>query len=200
VVPVGDTREHRVDVQVVLATNRDLGKAIAEGALKEDLADRFQTHTIRVQPLRERPWDVPDLVRHFVSHHERRPRKKTLGVDQEALRALCSYPWPGNVREVDRVCSLLVTRAKPGARIDRDLVAASYPAAVSGESRAVTGPVVWADASLRQAVRAFERELILARLEQFGGNTRAARESLGLPKTTFHRYTTSLGIVATDRE
>jgi DNA-binding NtrC family response regulator len=196
VVPVGETREVRVDVQVVLASNRDLERAAAEGLIKPDFLDRITTNVIQLQPLRERPWDVPALAQHFLAHHERRLRKKTLGPTADALRALVSYAWPGNVRELARVCSLLLTHARPGVPLDRDLVARCYPAAVTGGRNPRAAPVLGEDVPLREAVRAFERELILSRLERHAGDTRAARLSLGLPKTTFHRYLAALGITA----
>lgn len=194
VVPVGETREIRVDVQVVLASNRDLERAAAEGAVKPDFLDRIRTNVIQLQPLRERPSDVPALLQHFLAHHERRARKRTLGFTVEAFRALVSYSWPGNVRELTRLCSLLVTHARPGVALDRQLLRRCYPTVLTGSRNPRAAPVLWEDMPLREAVRAFERELILSRLERHGGNSRAARLSLGLPKTTFHRYLAALGI------
>jgi DNA-binding NtrC family response regulator len=194
VVPVGETREIRVDVQVVLATNRDPAEAVRSGAVREDLFDRFNTQAIQLQPLRERPWDIPALVHHWIAHHERRTRKRTLGLSQEAMRAMVSYRWPGNVRELARVCSLLITRATPGVPIDHALLARCYPEMSRTAPNANAAPVLWEDVPMREAIRAFERELILSRLERHGWNARAARESLGLPKTTFYRYVVALGI------
>ncbi|MCM2254670.1 MAG: sigma 54-interacting transcriptional regulator, partial [Vicinamibacteria bacterium] len=198
VVPVGDTVEVRVDVQVVIATNRDVTAAVADGSLKADLADRFQTRAIRLLPLRERPWDVPALVRHFLAGHERRMRKRTLGLTEPALRLLLGYGWPGNVREVDRVCSLLVTWARPGQRIDDALLRRVHPALAEAPPNPRAQPLLFEQSSLKESVRAFERELILARLERHGWNVRAARESLDVPRSTFHRYMTDLEIAAPD--
>jgi transcriptional regulator with GAF, ATPase, and Fis domain len=198
VVPVGETREVRVDVQVVLATNRDVDLAVREGALRADFLDRFRTHAIRLEPLRDRPWDVPTLVRHFVGHHERRMRKKTLGLTHDAARVLTAHSWPGNVRELARVCSLLVTHARPGTAIDRVLVERCYPEAVRSPPNPKAAPLVAEDLPLEEAVRVFQRELLLARLERHGGSLRAARESLGVPKTTFRRYLIELGIRSAD--
>jgi DNA-binding NtrC family response regulator len=194
VVPVGQTREIPVDVAVVLATNRDLDEAVREGTLRADFYDRFRALAIRILPLRERPWDIPLLLEHFRRHHENKHRKRTLGFTQEASRALLSYEWPGNVREVARACSLFVIHARPGAWIDRDLIERCYADVLSGTPNPKAGPLLGDSASLEEAVRAFERELILSRLERHGGNVKAARESLGLTKTTFHRYMKSLGI------
>lgn len=194
VMRVGDTRETHVDVQVVLATNRDLEGCVRDGVIKADFLDRFKTQAIQIQPLRARPWDVCPLVQHYLGHHERRTHKKLLGVAPEAMRALAAYAWPGNVRELARVCSLLVTHARPGVQVDVELLSRSYPDVLHACPSASAGPLLWDDVSMRDAVRAFKRELILSRLERHGWNLRAVRESLRLPKTTLRRYTTGLGI------
>jgi DNA-binding NtrC family response regulator len=194
VVPVGHTREHRVDVAVVLATNRDLDAAVREGTLRADFYDRFRTLSLRILPLRERPWDIPLLLEHFRRHHERKHRKPTLGFSEEALRALVSYAWPGNVRELARACALFLIHAQPGARIDAALLERCLPEVLQSEPNPKAGPLLWDGVSMKDAVRAFERELILARLERHGGSAKAARESLGLSKATFFRYLKALGI------
>jgi DNA-binding NtrC family response regulator len=194
VVPVGETAEVRVDVQVVIATNRDLAAAVADGTIKPDLADRIHTRAVRLEPLRERRWDVPALVRHFLSRHERRMRKRTLGLTEPALRLLVGYSWPGNVREVDRVCSLLVTWAKAGQRIDDVLLRRVQPGLAAAAPNPKAHPLLFEQQPLKDAVRAFERELILARLERHDWNVREARESLEVPRSSFHRYMTDLGI------
>jgi two-component system nitrogen regulation response regulator NtrX len=195
-VPVGETREIPVDVAVVLATNRDPGEAVREGTLRADFYDRIRTLTIRLLPLREHPWDVPLLLEHYRRHHESKQRKRTLGFTREALRALVAYGWPGNVRELARACSLFVIHSRPGAWIDLALLDAHLPEVRRASPNPKAGPLLGEGVSMREAVSAFERELILARLELHGGSVKAARESLGLTKTTFHRYMTSLGISA----
>jgi DNA-binding NtrC family response regulator len=196
VTPVGQTREYKVNVAVVLATNRDLDQAVRDGSLRADFYDRFRTLAIRLLPLRERPWDIPPLLEHYRRHHERKHRKPTLGFTREAFRSLVSHDWPGNVRDLARACSLFVIHAQPGAWIDRDLIARCLPEVLTGTPNPKAGPLLAEGVPLSDAVEAFERELILSRLEQHGGNVKAARESLGLTKTTFHRYMKSLGIGA----
>jgi Nif-specific regulatory protein len=193
VVPVGHTREHRVDAAVVLATNRDLDEAVREGTLRADFYDRFRTLAIHLLPLRERPWDIPLLLEHFRRLHERKHRKPTLGFSEEALRALVSYAWPGNVRELARACSLFLIHAQPGARIDVPLLQRCLPEILQAEPNPKAGPLLWDGVSMKDAVRTFERELILARLERHG-SAKAARESLGMSKATFHRYLRALEI------
>lgn len=199
VVPLGETRETRVDVQVILATNRDTERAVAEGLIRADLLDRFSTQEIRLAPLRERPWDIPALIRHFIAHHTKRTQKRTLGLHPEVLRTMVGYSWPGNVRELARVCSLLVTHASAGTLIDMVLFNRLLPAVASKERNPKAEAMLMGDVPMRDALETFGRELILARLKRHNWNVRSARESLGLPKTTFHRYARALGIAAIPR-
>jgi DNA-binding NtrC family response regulator len=196
VVPVGQTREMRINVAVVLATNQDLDEAVRERSLRADFHDCFRSLTIPLVPLRERPWDIPLLLDHFRRHHERKQRKRTLGFTREALRALIAYDWPGNVRELARACSLFVIHARPGTWIDPALLDACLPDIRSKDPNPKAGPFLGEGATMRDAVHAFQRELIQSRLELHAGSVKAARESLGLPKVTFHRYMKKLGISA----
>lgn len=200
IVPLGETKETKVDVQVILATNCDPERAVAEGRIRQDLLDRFKTQQIRLVPLRERPSDIPPLVRHFLLHHQRRMRKKILGMHPDVLKTMVGYSWPGNVREVARVCSLLIAHARPGELIDTDKFAKLVPYIMNEELNPKASALLVGNIPLRDALEAFERELILSRLRQNSWNIRSARESLGLPKTTFHRYTRSLGIANLIRE
>jgi len=194
VVPIGETRESRVDVQVILATNRDPQKAIADGSIRVDLLDRFGTQAIRLAPLRDRPEDIPTLARHFLAYHERRMQKKMLGIHPDALRMMVGYSWPGNVRELARVCSLLLTHAKPETVIDETLVSRLIPELAKKEWNPKAGPLLLGDVAMRDAVKIFLREMILSALRQHNWNVRSARQSLRLPKTTFRRYVQELGI------
>jgi DNA-binding NtrC family response regulator len=199
VVPVGQTHESPVDVAVVVATNRDLAEAVREGTLRADFYDRFRALTIRLLPLRERPWDIPLLLEHFRRHHEGRHRKRTLGFTREALHTLTAYRWPGNVRELARACSLFAIHARPGGWIDSALIKSCLPGVLRTDPNPKASSLLETGGSMRDAVRLFQRELILSRLERHGGCAKAARESLGLTKATYHRYTKALGISAGSR-
>jgi DNA-binding NtrC family response regulator len=196
VTAVGQTRETGVDVAVILATNRDLGEAIQAGTLREDFYDRFRTLAIRLMPLSERPWDIPILLEHYRRHHERKYGKRTLGFTPEALRALASFTWPGNVRDLARACALFVIHAQPGAPIDLALIQHCLPQVMQESPNPKAVQLFRDDLSYRDAVHQFEREFLLASLERHSGNVKAARESLGLSKATFHRYMKGLGIPA----
>jgi DNA-binding NtrC family response regulator len=200
VVPLGETREQKIDVQVILGTNCDPERAVADGRMRPDLLDRFRTQAIRLAPLRERPWDIPALVRHFIAYNEKRTQKKILALHADVLKLMVGYSWPGNVRELARVCSLLVTHVKSGSPIDTALFSRLIPNIAKDECNPRAGAMLVGNVPMREALETFGRELILARLRQHNWNIKSARESLGLPKTTFHRYTRALGIAGSVRD
>jgi formate hydrogenlyase transcriptional activator len=100
---LGSTRTITTDVRIVAATNRDLGKLVASGQFRSDLFYRLNVFPITVPPLRERREDIPLLVQYFLSKFSQRMKKNIDTVTQEGMHALCRYPWPGNIRELEHV-------------------------------------------------------------------------------------------------
>jgi len=195
IVPVGETRESRVDLQVILATNRDPEKAVADGLIRADLFDRFGTQVIRLAPLRERPEDIPVLISHFLAYHEQRTQKKVLGFHPDVMRMMVGYSWPGNVRELARACSSLITHCKPGSNIDSAMLNRFLPQIAKKDwNPKAAHLLVGGDIAMRDALKMVGREMILSSLRQHNWNIRSARQSLGLPKTTFRRYVQEFGI------
>jgi DNA-binding NtrC family response regulator len=100
---VGGTRDIRVDVRIIAATNRELEMAAAEGRFREDLYYRLNVIEIRLPSLRDRPQDIPLLTAHFVQQFNKELRRNTRGFTRAAMECLLQYPWPGNVRELRNV-------------------------------------------------------------------------------------------------
>jgi hypothetical protein len=100
---VGGSEQIRANVRVLAATNRDLQKAIAAGAFRQDLFYRLEVFPIHIPPLRERIEDIPVLVEYFVARFARKAGKNIRSIEKEALELLESYPWPGNIRELENV-------------------------------------------------------------------------------------------------
>jgi formate hydrogenlyase transcriptional activator len=100
---LGSTKTLRVDVRVVAATSRDLQQMVAENKFRSDLYYRLNVFPIPIPALRERPEDIPLLVRHFVDKYTRRMSKQIQTIPAEAMDALTRYSWPGNVRELQNV-------------------------------------------------------------------------------------------------
>jgi formate hydrogenlyase transcriptional activator len=100
---VGGTRSIQTNVRVIAATNRNLQAAIAAGTFRSDLFYRLNVFPIDMPPLRERREDIPVLVEYFVDHCARKAGKNIQGITKESLDLLRSYPWPGNIRELQNV-------------------------------------------------------------------------------------------------
>ncbi len=100
---VGGTEPIEVDVRIIAATNRDLRKAVQEGAFREDLFYRLNVIPVLMPPLRDRKEDIPILVEHFLERLSAEMKKKLDGVSPEAMAALMAHGWPGNVRELRNV-------------------------------------------------------------------------------------------------
>ena len=100
---VGGTRSIRTNVRVIAATNRNLQVAIQAGTFRSDLFYRLNVFPIDMPPLRERREDIPMLVEYFVDHCARKAGKHIHGITKESLDLLRSYPWPGNIRELQNV-------------------------------------------------------------------------------------------------
>jgi transcriptional regulator with GAF, ATPase, and Fis domain len=99
--PVGATSERQVDVRIICATNRDLAAEVEKGRFRQDLYYRLMVFPIRLPPLRERADDIPRLARHFLRRYADRVPGDLPGFTPEALDALSSYGWPGNIRELE---------------------------------------------------------------------------------------------------
>src|SRR5687767_14079592 len=104
---VGGAKPIRVDVRIVAATNRDLTRATSEGVFREDLLFRLNVIPLEVPPLRERPDDIPALVRHFTARHRRKSAQAAPTWTAEAITALQHHRWPGNVRELANIVERL---------------------------------------------------------------------------------------------
>jgi transcriptional regulator with GAF, ATPase, and Fis domain len=100
---VGGTQSIQTNVRVIAATNRNLRAALAAGTFRSDLFYRLNVFPIDMPPLRERREDIPVLVEYFVDHCTRKVGKNMQGITEESLDLLCSYPWPGNIRELQNV-------------------------------------------------------------------------------------------------
>jgi transcriptional regulator with GAF, ATPase, and Fis domain len=100
---LGGRETIKVDVRVIAATNRDLQRAVADGAFRQDLFYRLSVFPLRLPSLRERPEDIPLLVHYFVGHHAARIGRKISCVAQETMERLVAYAWPGNIRELENV-------------------------------------------------------------------------------------------------
>jgi DNA-binding NtrC family response regulator len=183
---LGSSETLRVDVRVVAATHVDLVGRVEQGRFREDLFYRLNVVPITTPPLRERPEDIPALVRHFLQKIcaiEQLPPKR---VFPEALERLKRYPWPGNVRQLENAVEMAV--ALSGEREvlhaeDFRLPLAS-PQAPSAISATPDLPLPPEGLDFEETVNRFERQLLEQALLRTGGNKKRAAEILRLKRTT----------------
>jgi two-component system response regulator AtoC len=171
--PLGDTRDVEVDVRVIAATIRDLGKEVERGAFREDLFYRLNVLQISIPPLRERLEDIPLLVDHFVERNNARLGTEIRGVDPKALRLLLNHNWPGNVRELENLVERAVVLAEGDVIAPGDL-----PERLREPANPVAMVLSSGDLSVKKAVRVIEENLIRRALEKTGGNRTAAAKLL----------------------
>lgn len=194
---VGGQRLVRVDVRVVSATARDLTLEIAEGRFREDLYYRLNVVPVMIPGLAERREDIPALVEHFVAHYAAQRRVPTPEVAPDAMVALQSYEWPGNVRQLRNVVERTVILA-PGdriGRIDVDLL----PAEVLGDrgDLGAAGANAIMASPLREARETFEREYLRVQIRRFSGNISRTATFIGMERSALHRKLKLLGITET---
>jgi two-component system nitrogen regulation response regulator NtrX len=192
---VGGTRIVKVDVRVVSATARDLTQEIAEGRFREDLYYRLNVVPVSIPSLSERREDIPALVEHFVAHYAAERRVSTPEVATDAMVALQSYDWPGNVRQLRNVVERTIILA-PGdriGRIDVDLL----PQEVLGDQGGGSGAGAIMGAPLREARETFEREYLKVQIRRFSGNISRTATFIGMERSALHRKLKLLGITET---
>lgn len=194
---IGGTRVVKVDVRVVSATARDLVHEIAEGRFREDLYYRLNVVPVVIPPLADRREDIPALVQHFIAHYAAERRVRTPEIAPDAMVALQSYDWPGNVRQLRNVVERTIILA-PGdrlGRIDLDLL----PAEVLGDQGDMgsAGGTAIMGSPLREARETFEREYLRVQIRRFSGNISRTASFIGMERSALHRKLKLLGITET---
>ena len=193
---VGGDRPIAVDVRIVAATNKDLARAVREGAFREDLFFRLNVLPVTLAPLRERPEDIPRLVRHFGAVTRQRTGRTVAEWDDEALELLVRYPWPGNVRELGNVVERLVI-LHAGQRVrgaDVRRVLASDPDAGTPHRPFAAPAADEAVGPLSGRLDAYERHLIVRALAAAQGNIAEAARRLQTDRPNLYRRIRRLGI------
>jgi serine/threonine-protein kinase PknK len=200
--PVGGAEEEPVDVRIIAATHRDLAEMVAEKTFREDLYYRLHVVELHVPPLRDRAEDIPLLIDHFISIFALRYRRDRKTVSREAVRKLCAFPWPGNVRQLEHVLlsAWLMSEGLEIVGDDLELPttgrlssAPSLPD--SPRSHARTPSSVGNRAESKAGLRAIERERILGALSSANWNRVQAAKLVGLPRRTFYRRLKEFGLV-----
>jgi len=184
---VGGNQSIRSNARVIAATNRDLEAAIVEGTFRSDLFYRLNVFPIEIPPLRERREDIPLLVEYFIDRFARKAGKSIRGINKKTLDLLVSYPWPGNIRELQNV-------------VERSVIVLETENFSVDESWLSRKPVTddpKSQLELSQKLAAQEKKMIEAALRESGGRVSGpsgAAAKLGLHRSTLESKILSLKI------
>jgi PAS domain S-box-containing protein len=196
---LGGHRKIKVDVRIVAATNQDLEAAVKDGRFRQDLFHRLGQFQLRVPPLRERPEDIVALAEHFL--RLKAPRKS---FSPQAISALLSHAWPGNIRELRNLVAKLAMESH-AAEIDFSHLSAALTGEPTAQRHTASMPM--------GNLESMEEQMIIKALERTGGHRTLAAEQLGISRRTLSRKlkeysidfapgesSTPLGIVSTEQQ
>lgn len=188
--PVGGTKQVTVDVRVVAATNRNVEEMVKAGTFREDLYYRLNVVNLTLPPLRERKGDVPLLVEFFLKKVAEKSGKPLKEISSDAMAALESYGWPGNIRQLENELQRAYVMAGKDSLINR---ACLSPAVVASE--VVEGDVAFPqEGKLKDVLESVERDMIVATLHRCDGNKSEAARQLGISRSNLIAKAQSFGI------
>jgi len=179
--PIGATEETPVDVRIVAATNSDLEELMARGRFRSDLYYRLATFTLAVPPLRERPEDIPLLVKRLLSRASAEAGKALPELEPDAMTCLMRYRWPGNIRELQNAIQRAIILCRDNTLTTKDL-----PLKVAGTDTSPRRAIEEA-VDRRLSLDLLEREYVRAVLESVNGNKREAAAILQIDRKTLYR-------------
>jgi two-component system nitrogen regulation response regulator NtrX len=173
---VGGSRNIKVDVRIIAATNKDLREEIKRGTFREDLLYRLNVIPIDVPPLRDKKEDIPALVDYFLEYFAAEYGQKPKKITTDGLKVLEAYDWPGNIRELRNVIERLVIMTPSDTITPKNLV--------MGES---SQSDYFAFKTLRDARDSFEKDFIMKKLEENNWNISRTAEFLDIERSNLHR-------------
>jgi len=194
--PLGSGQTKRIDIRIICATNRNLGRLVSEGRFREDLLYRINTFTIELPPLRERHEDVAPLAEFFLRRFAFESRKNIAGFSPEAAAYLAAYAWPGNVRELKNVLERAAILCSGTVIGPEDLPRELRRACDSAPNEGSAAPAP--EKGFANTIEDAERALIVDALDRTSGNISAAARILGVTRNTL-RYRVRKYKLETDR-
>jgi len=181
---LGGNKRIPIHARFVAATNRDLEKAVEQGEFLEDLFFRLNVMTISVPPLRERKEDIPQLVDHFLKQYAQRTNEKSRIVSTAAMKLLCKYDYPGNVRELKNTLDRCQITERSGV-IMPDSLPSQMRSALSGKHQQETVHI--SELELDSARDQFEQQFLDELLKTTNGNVTEAAEKARVDRRTIQR-------------
>ena len=185
--PVGSNETREVDVRLILASNQDLGKLVKQNKFREDLYYRINVMNIYLPALRERREDIAPLAMHFLDKYRHEALHPVEGISDEAMRVITEYEYPGNVRELENVVRHAVVLCRKPQVMPEDLPDKIAP---REEPILPDGKIL----PLKDAMRKWERRLLLEGLRTTGGNRKETAQRLGINRTTLYNKMREHGI------
>ncbi|WP_437880465.1 nitric oxide reductase transcriptional regulator NorR [Pseudomonas sp. LRF_L74] len=197
---VGSDREHRVDVRVIAATNRDLAEEVRSGRFRADLYHRLSVYPLLVPPLRERGRDVLLLAGYFLEENRARLGLRSIRMSADTQKALLAYQWPGNVRELEHLIgravlkSLAVQPERPRIlTIETQSLDLQEPLQTAART-ALPQPPVSQGVPLKDAIDSYQKSLIEQVLARHQGKWSSAAQELGVDRANLTRLAKRLGM------
>jgi DNA-binding NtrC family response regulator len=183
---VGGEEVIHTSVRIISATNKDLNKLIAEGKFREDLFYRLSVIPINLPPLRERREDIPALVKHFITKSTAKNRQETKNIDNEGLKFLLGYPYPGNIRELENLIERLCVITNNNL-IEPDLIARHLNGNISTEN--------YRGLPLEEAMSSFEKNMIITAMKKSNGVKNQAAKMLGIKTSALYYKLEKYGLI-----
>jgi two-component system nitrogen regulation response regulator NtrX len=190
---VGATRQVKVDVRFVSATSRNLETEITEGRFREDLFYRLNVVPVSIPALTDRRDDIPALVDHYVARFASEHAIKPPELSAEAMAALQSHNWPGNVRQLRNVIERTIILA-PKDQLETIALEMLPPELLQDDESQSVGISSLMGIPLREARESFEREYLKIQIRRFSGNISKTAEFIGMERSALHRKLKLLGL------
>ncbi len=184
---LGSSVDKQVDIRIIAATNKDLKQLIKEGKFRMDLYHRLNVVNIHIPPLRNRPEDIEVLTRHFINEFSETYNKPIRDISTAALQVLKQKSWPGNVRELKNFIEKTIIFANGPIIEPHDLP--------DSKQKTEASSPVFPEITLKEALEAYERKLILQALKQTGGRISETAKLLGITRSALFKKKKKLGIL-----
>jgi len=189
---VGSNRSRKISFRVISATNQPLSELMASGRFREDVIYRLSDMVLWLPPLRERKEDISVLAKYFIRKYS--PRNTKIELSEQALQTLVNYSWPGNVRQLESTLkrALIFCKSNTIESIEIYDPATFNPV---GRSNSFSVAGTFSSDNFDLQIKEFERSLINSTIQKFGGDKIAAMNALKLPRATFYRKLSQLGLI-----
>ncbi|MFA5041718.1 MAG: sigma-54 dependent transcriptional regulator, partial [Bdellovibrionales bacterium] len=198
---IGGTTRVEVDVRVIASSSSDLQADMQAGTIRQDLYYRLSVVPIKIPALSERRDDIPVIASHFLARAAETSGTPLRTLGEDAMAALQSYDWPGNVRQLRNAMEwlLIMAQGNPAEPIRADMLPPEITSAAPGVLRWEKGGEIM-KLPLRDAREMFEREYLLAQVTRFGGNISRTAGFIGMERSALHRKLKLLGVHGSSNE